>query len=79
MSDEAEAARREEVFRPYQVNSYLMGQAHEDAIVMHCLPAHRGQEITEDVMDGSQSAILDQSENRLHTAKAVLEQLMTSN
>lgn len=78
MGDEAEAADREGVFYPYQVNSELMSLAKDDAIVMHCLPAHRGQEITDEVMDGAQSAILDQSENRLHTAKAVLERLMTS-
>jgi len=76
MGDEAEAAWREKVFEPYQVNSGLMSLASVGAIVMHCLPAHRGQEITDDVMDGPQSAILDQSENRLHTIKAVLERFL---
>jgi len=76
MGDEAEAAKRIEAFGRYQVNKGLLAHASKDAIVLHCLPAHRGQEITDDVMDGPRSAILDQSENRLHSVKAVLEKLM---
>jgi ornithine carbamoyltransferase len=76
MGDEAEAAKRLAAFGRYQVNKDLLRHASKDAIVMHCLPAHRGQEITDDVMDGPRSAILDQSENRLHSVKAVLEKLM---
>jgi len=76
MGDEEDAARRKQIFLPYQVNSDLMKLASDDAIVMHCLPAHRGHEITDEVMDGPQSAILDQSENRLHSVKAVLEKLI---
>ena len=58
--------------RPYQVNAALLGRARPDAIVLHCLPAHRGQEITDDVMDGPQSAVFDQAENRLHAQKALM-------
>jgi ornithine carbamoyltransferase len=76
MGDEAEEAERLRVFGPYQVNAQLMRLASEDAIAMHCLPAHRGQEITDEVMDGSQSAVFDEAENRLHTAKAVLAWLL---
>ena len=76
MGDEAEASERLEAFGPYQVNSDLLTHAKPGAIVMHCLPAHRGQEITDEVMDGPSSAILDQSENRLHSVKAVLERLL---
>jgi ornithine carbamoyltransferase len=76
MGDEAETERRMAAFRRYQVNGDLLRHASDDAIVLHCLPAHRGCEITDDVMDGPRSAILDQSENRLHSVKAVLERLM---
>jgi ornithine carbamoyltransferase len=76
MGDEAEEAKRLKAFTKYQVNSDLVELARSDAIVMHCLPAHRGKEITDEVMDGPHSAILDQSENRLHTTKAVLEKLI---
>lgn len=76
MGDEAEAAKRIKAFGRYQVNADLLAHASDDVIVLHCLPAHRGQEITDDVMDGPQSLILDQSENRLHSVKAVLEKLM---
>ncbi|MDF0591330.1 ornithine carbamoyltransferase [Candidatus Methanocrinis natronophilus] len=76
MGDEAEADRRKVAFQRYQVNSDLIRHAADEAIVLHCLPAHRGCEITDDVMDGPRSAILDQSENRLHSVKAVLERLM---
>lgn len=76
MGQEAEAAKRALVFPPYQVNSALMSQARHDAIVLHCLPAHRGAEITDDVADSAQSALWDQAENRMHAQKAILAQLM---
>jgi ornithine carbamoyltransferase len=76
MGDEAEEAERLRVFGRYQVNAQLMELASDGAIAMHCLPAHRGQEITDEVMDGPQSAVFDEAENRLHTAKAVLAWLL---
>ncbi|MBI4211487.1 MAG: ornithine carbamoyltransferase [Deltaproteobacteria bacterium] len=69
-------AEKKRVFQPYQVNVNLMALADKKAIVLHCLPAHRGEEITDDVMDGAQSRIFDQAENRLHVQKAILEKLM---
>jgi ornithine carbamoyltransferase len=72
MGQESEAADRHAVFRPYQVNSALMAHASPDAVFMHCLPAHRGQEVTADVMDSTASAVFDQAENRLHVQKALL-------
>ena len=76
MGQEEEAAGRLEVFKPYQVNSELMKKAAPHAIVLHCLPAHRGEEITAAVLDGPQSAVWDQAENRLHFQKALLEWLL---
>ncbi|HKZ58724.1 MAG TPA: ornithine carbamoyltransferase [Candidatus Thermoplasmatota archaeon] len=76
MGDEAERAKREKIFRPYQVNARLVAKAKKDAIVMHCLPAHRGLEITDGVLDGKQSVVLDQAENRLHAQKGLLEWLI---
>jgi len=76
MGQEREAEERLRVFVPYQVNATLLAQAKGDAIVMHCLPAHRGQEITSEVADGPQSVIFDQAENRLHAQKAVLAWLL---
>ena len=73
---EAEKEERIKVFMPYQVNSELMKDAKEDAIFLHCLPAYRGYEVTEDVIDGAQSAIFDEAENRLHAQKAVMATLM---
>ncbi len=72
MGQEKEAAKRRRDFRQFQVNRGLMGHAAKDAIVMHCLPAHRGEEITDEVIDGPASAVLDQAENRLHAQKAVM-------
>jgi ornithine carbamoyltransferase len=76
MGREREQARRLRVLAPYQVNSRLVAKAKPDAIVMHCLPAHRGEEITAEVLDGPQSVIIDQAENRLHMQKAILTQLL---
>jgi len=76
MGQETEASKRRLAFRPYQINAPLMAQAEPDAIFMHCLPAHRGEEVTADVMDSRVSVVFDQSENRLHTQKALLLMLM---
>lgn len=72
MGDEAEEAKRQKDLRPYQVNEELMSYANPDAIFMHCLPAIRGEEVTSEVIDGPQSVIYDEAENRLHAQKAVL-------
>jgi ornithine carbamoyltransferase len=72
MGQETEADDRIPVFMPYQVNAELMKNADKDAIVLHCLPAHRGEEITHEVMEGKQSRIWDQAENRMHAQKALL-------
>ena len=72
MGQEAETAERAQIFAPFQVNAALMGHAKPDALVMHCLPAHRGEEITADVLDGPNSVVFDQAENRLHAQKAIL-------
>ena len=75
MGQEAEADRREQVFPPYQVNAKLVGEATERVIVMHCLPAHRNHELTDEVADGSHSMIFHQAHNRLHAQKAILARL----
>lgn len=72
MGQEDEHAQRAPVFAPYQVNRELLRRAAPSAIFMHCLPAHRGQEVTDDVMDGPESVIFDEAENRLHVQKAIL-------
>jgi ornithine carbamoyltransferase len=76
MGQEAEAVERTLVFQIYRVDGRMVEKAAPDAIVMHCLPAHRGQEITDEVIDGPQSVVWDQAENRLHTQKALLLWLM---
>ena len=76
MGQEAEAARRAKVFPPYQVNAALVAEAAPEAIVMHCLPAHRGQEITDEVADGPHSRLFPQAHNRLHAQKAILARLL---
>ena len=76
MGQEAEREQRLEAFRRYQLNERLLGLARPGALVMHCLPAHRGEEITDAVLDGPQSVVLDQSENRLHAQKAVMVHLL---
>ena len=72
MGQESEATERHAIFMPYQVNAGLMARAPQDAIFMHCLPAHRGDEVTDEVMDSPASVVFDQSENRLHVQKALL-------
>ncbi len=76
MGQEAEAKKREVVFPPYQVNQTLVSEARPDVIVMHCLPAHRGQEITDEVADGPHSRLFPQAHNRLHAQKAILVELL---
>jgi ornithine carbamoyltransferase len=77
MGQEAEAESRHAVFRPFQVNAALMEGTHRSAIFLHCLPAHRGEEVTAEVIDGPRSRVFRQSENRLHAQKALLLLLMT--
>jgi ornithine carbamoyltransferase len=76
MGDEEDAARRRSLLAPYRVDAKLVSRARDDAIVLHCLPAHPGEEITEDVLYGERSAVWDQAENRLHAQKALLELLL---
>lgn len=79
MGQENDGLDRVRPFRPFQVNSALLGRANADAVVLHCLPAHRGDEITDEVMDGPQSAVFDEAENRLHAQKAMLVWLLERN
>jgi ornithine carbamoyltransferase len=74
---DADVASRHNMLKPYQVNAALMRRAAPNAIFMHCLPAHRGEEVTDEVMDGPQSAVLDEAENRLHVQKAILLHCLT--
>ncbi len=76
MGQEAEAEERRKIFMPYQVNTKLMSLARKDALVMHCLPAHRGEEITDEVLDGPQSIVFDEAENRMHVQKAIIVKLL---
>jgi ornithine carbamoyltransferase len=76
MGDEATANSRRELLRPYQLNEELLAAAREDAVVLHCLPAHPGEEITRELLYGERSAVWDQAENRLHAQKALLEFLL---
>ncbi|MDI3533657.1 MAG: ornithine carbamoyltransferase [Thermosediminibacterales bacterium] len=76
MGQEAEREKRIKAFQGYQINKALLKKAKQNAIVMHCLPAHRGEEITDEVMDGPQSVVFDEAENRLHTQKAILTLVM---
>lgn len=77
MGQEEDHARRRAAFKNYQVNSTLLAAAHKEVLVMHCLPAHRGEEITDEVADGKHAVIFDQAENRLHMQKAVLATFLT--
>ncbi|WP_024832296.1 ornithine carbamoyltransferase [Ruminiclostridium josui] len=76
MGQEDQKEEKLNIFMPYQINSQLFAKANEDAIFLHCLPAYRGYEVTEDVIDGAQSVIFDEAENRLHAQKAVMATLM---
>jgi ornithine carbamoyltransferase len=77
MGDEADADRRRELLAPYRIDAELLAEARDDAIVLHCLPAHPGEEITEEILYGERSAAWDQAENRLHAQKALLEHLLS--
>ncbi len=79
MGQEDEAAERKKIFEGYQINATVMSVAHEDAMVLHCLPAHRGEEITAEVMEAHADEIFDEAENRLHAQKAVLVKLLGDN
>ncbi|WP_024881394.1 ornithine carbamoyltransferase [Methylosinus sp. LW3] len=79
MGDEQEEARRHALLSPFQVNAKLMAAANKDAIFMHCLPAHRGEEVTDEVIDGPQSVVFDEAENRLHAQKGVLAWVFGAN
>jgi len=76
MGEEAEADERRRTFAPYQVNGDLMAAANSNALFMHCLPAHRGEEVASEVIDSPASVVFDQAENRLHTQKALLQRLI---
>jgi ornithine carbamoyltransferase len=76
MGFEKERETRKDVFRPYQINQDLVNRAKDDVIILHCLPAHRGEEITDEVIDGPHSVVIDQAENRLHAQKAILALLL---
>ncbi len=78
MGQEEEQKIREQAFADFQVNSELMARANDDALFMHCLPAHRGEEVSADVIDGTQSVVWDEAENRLHAQKALLEFLLVN-
>jgi ornithine carbamoyltransferase len=78
MGQEAETAEREAIFAGYQINAELLKHAKPNAIVLHCLPAHRGQEITDETIDGAQSMVFQQAENRLHAQKAILVKLLAN-
>ncbi len=76
MGQEREAARRAKIFKKYQINTDMVAAAKKDVVVMHCLPAHRGMEITDEVMDGPNSVVFDEAENRLHVQKAIMLKLL---
>jgi len=76
MGQEAEASKRQKIFMPYQINPRLMKHAKPEALVMHCLPAHRGHEITDEVIDCKQSIVFDEAENRMHVQKAIIAKLL---
>jgi ornithine carbamoyltransferase len=76
MGQEAEREERLKTFAPFQVNAALMAKAKPTCKLLHCLPAHRGEEVTDDVIDGPASAVFQQAGNRMHTQKAVLEWLL---
>ncbi len=77
MGDSGDTGKKEKLLKPYQINQKLLNASGKDSLVMHCLPAHRGMEITSEVLDGNQSIVFDQAENRLHVQKAILETLLS--
>jgi ornithine carbamoyltransferase len=79
MGQEREAEEKRRLFSGFQINKYLLEMAQPNALIMHCLPAHRGEEITEDVLEGANSVVFDQAENRLHVQKAIVEILIKKN
>ena len=79
MGQEEEQQERAALFVPYQVNAELMSHANSDALYMHCLPAHRGEEISAELMDATDTVIWDEAENRLHAQKALMETLLLAN
>jgi ornithine carbamoyltransferase len=78
MGQEAEQAKREKDFAGFIVDAALVARARADVVVLHCLPAHRGEEITDEAIEGPRSAVFDQAENRLHAQKALLELLLAN-
>jgi ornithine carbamoyltransferase len=76
MGQEEEQEKRVRIFQPYQLNAELLGHAKDNAVVLHCLPAHRGEEITDEVLEGKQSVAFDQAENKMHIHKAILERFI---
>jgi ornithine carbamoyltransferase len=76
MGQESEAEKRKKIFLPYQVNAALFGRAKPDAVFLHCLPAHRGEEVTNEVIDSPRSLVFQEAENRLHAQKAIMLELM---
>jgi ornithine carbamoyltransferase len=76
MGQEAEREERARIFKPIQVNADLIGAAKPTAVIMHCLPAHRGEEVSAEVLDGPQAIVYDQAENRLHAQKALLAMIL---
>ena len=77
MGQEEEAAQRKRIFAPFQINERLVAHAANDCLVLHCLPAHRGDEITDGIIDGPHSVVFDEAENRLHIQKAIMVKLMS--
>ncbi len=76
MGQEKETKKKLRAFKPFQINQDLLSLANKDSIVMHCLPAHKGEEITGDALEGPNSVIFDQAENKLHVGKAILEMFL---
>ena len=79
MGTEPEKEKKHNLFKSYQINQHLIEKAKPDAIFMHCLPAHRGEEVEAEVIDGKQSVVWQQAQNRLHTSKALIEFLLNEN
>ena len=77
MGDSGDLKKKEKILTPYQINQKLLDATGKNSLVMHCLPAHRGMEITSEILDGKDSIVFDQAENRLHVQKAILETLLS--